>query len=153
MKTARNCVIILVALSLWIANVNADDGESRRGRGRHHGPPPEAFAACEGKAVGDAAQFVAPNGETVTGTCEPADDRLALRPDHPPERSRGRRHSPPPEAYAACEGKSAGDTAQFSGRHGETVTGTCQQEGDRLVLRPDFMKHRLKAGPNGRSDE
>lgn len=55
---------------------------------------------------------------------------------------RGRRqHGPPPEAYAACEGKSEGDTASFESPHGDTVTGTCVQErnGDQLVLRPDNM--------------
>ena len=50
----------------------------------------------------------------------------------------GRRHQgPPPEAYTACEGKSEGDTAEFESPHGDTVTGTCEMEGDRLVLRPD----------------
>ena len=50
----------------------------------------------------------------------------------------GRRHKgPPPEAYTACEGKSEGDTAEFVSPRGDTVTGTCEQEGDRLVLRPD----------------
>jgi len=49
----------------------------------------------------------------------------------------GRHHGPPPEAYTACEGKSAGDTAEFESPRGDTVTGTCEQEGDRLVLRPD----------------
>jgi len=44
---------------------------------------------------------------------------------------------PPPEAYTACEGKSAGDTAEFENPFGDTVTGTCEVEGDRLVLRPD----------------
>lgn len=48
-----------------------------------------------------------------------------------------RRHGPPPEAYTACEGKNAGDTAEFEGPRGDTVTGTCEQHGDRLVLRPD----------------
>lgn len=47
------------------------------------------------------------------------------------------RQAPPPEAYTACEGKSDGDTAEFVSPHGDTVTGTCEQEGDRLVLRPD----------------
>ena len=52
--------------------------------------------------------------------------------------SGGKDHQgPPPEAYEACEGKSAGDTAQFVSPHGDTVCGTCVQEGDRLVLRPD----------------
>ncbi len=50
----------------------------------------------------------------------------------------GQRHQgPPPEAYTACEGKHAGDTAKFVSPRGDTVTGTCQQQGDRLVLRPD----------------
>ena len=51
---------------------------------------------------------------------------------------KGRRHQgPPPEAYTACEGKSEGDTAEFESPRGDTVTGTCEMEGDRLVLRPD----------------
>ena len=104
---------------------------------RQHGPPLEAYTACEGKNAGDEAQFVSPRGKTVTGTCEQEGDRLVLRPDHSRERSGGRRQGPPPEAYSACEGKSDGDEAQFVGLRGETVTGTCEQEGDRLVLRPD----------------
>ena len=52
----------------------------------------------------------------------------------------GRRHQdPPPEAYTACEGMLEGDTAEFESPGGETVTGTCVQEGDRLVLRPDEL--------------
>jgi len=54
----------------------------------------------------------------------------------PPPGRQGHR-GPPPEAYTACESKSAGDTAQFVSPHGDTVCGTCEQEGDRLVLRPD----------------
>ena len=52
----------------------------------------------------------------------------------------GRRHQgPPPEAYSACEGKNAGDTAEFVSPHGDTVTGTCELErdSDRFILRPD----------------
>ena len=44
-----------------------------------------------------------------------------------------RRHGPPPEAYEACEGKSAGVEAELITPRGETVTGTCKEEGDRLV--------------------
>ena len=52
--------------------------------------------------------------------------------------AQGRRpQGPPPEAYTACEGLSAGDTAEFESPHGDTITGTCEAEGDRLVLRPD----------------
>jgi two-component system sensor histidine kinase CpxA len=50
------------------------------------------------------------------------------------------RQGPPPRAYSACEDKSAGDEAQFVSPHGETVTGTCEQEGDRLVLRPNHSR-------------
>lgn len=58
---------------------------ANRGDRRPQGPPPEAYSACEGKNAGDVAQFTDPRGETVTGTCEQQDDRLALRPDHPRE--------------------------------------------------------------------
>jgi len=52
--------------------------------------------------------------------------------------TQNRRHRrPPPEAYSACEGKNAGDKAEFVSPRGDTVTGTCEQEGDQLVLRPD----------------
>ena len=53
------------------------------------------------------------------------------------ERPRGGHQGPPPEAYTACEGKSDGDTAEFVSPRGDTVTGTCEMDGDRLVLRPD----------------
>ena len=55
------------------------------------------------------------------------------------QETRRRHHGPPPEAYTACEDKNAGDTAEFASPHGDTVTGTCEQEGDRLVLRPDNL--------------
>lgn len=50
-----------------------------------------------------------------------------------------RRQGPPPEAYEACEGKSVGDEAEFV----KTVTGTCEQRGDQLVLLPDNFKERF----------
>ncbi len=61
----------------------------------------------------------------------------------------GRRQGPPPEAYTACEGKSAGDKAEFESPRGDTVTGTCEQQGDRLVLHPDNPPER--GGRGGRS--
>ncbi|OUS05217.1 hypothetical protein A9Q81_05090 [Gammaproteobacteria bacterium 42_54_T18] len=57
-----------------------------------------------------------------------------LRPDH--KKANGKRRSPPPEAYDACEGKSAGDEAQFEDRRGETLTGSCEEDNGKLVLRP-----------------
>lgn len=55
------------------------------------------------------------------------------------ERGKGGHQGPPPEAYCVCEGKNAGDTAEFVSPRGDTVTGTCEldHDGERLVLRPD----------------
>lgn len=53
------------------------------------------------------------------------------------QNKRPRPQGPPPEAYTACEGLSAGDTAEFESPRGDIITGTCEEEGDRLVLRPD----------------
>lgn len=48
----------------------------------------------------------------------------------------GKPHGPPPEAIAACNGKSAGATVSFTGRRGDTITGTCEKIGDVLAARP-----------------
>lgn len=55
-----------------------------------HGPPPEAYDACDGKSEGDTSFFESPRGDTITGTCvqEKDDDRLVLRPDNPPDRDK-----------------------------------------------------------------
>ena len=55
------------------------------------------------------------------------------------------RRGPPPAAFTACEGKNAGDTAQFENPRGEILTGTCEEPRGKnnranasgLVLRPD----------------
>ncbi len=47
-------------------------------------PPPEAIAACENKAAGDACSFIAPGGATITGICQTVEDVLACVPDNPP---------------------------------------------------------------------
>lgn len=61
-------------------------------------------------------------------------------------RDRGARQGPPPEAYTACEGKSAGDRAEFTSPRGDTVSGTCEENRGRLVLRPD----RSRGGGSGK---
>jgi hypothetical protein len=97
-------------------------------------PPPEAFEACEGKAPGSRSGFTDARGESLKGVClDDGHGSMVLRPDRPPKD----RRNPPPEAYAACEGKAEGAPAQLVGPQGETVTGTCGFEGNRLVLRPD----------------
>ena len=62
---------------------------------------------------------------------------VASGSDSGTQRPRNGHQGPPPEAYTACECKEAGDTAQFESPHGDIVTGSCEMEGDRLVLRPD----------------
>ncbi len=61
------------------------------------------------------------------------------------------RRGPPPEAFTACEGLSAGDTAEFQGPRGNAVSGTCEQVGDKLVLRPD--KPRGGKGRHNRGED
>ena len=43
---------------------------------------------------------------------------------------------PPPEAVAACKGKTEGTTVSFTGRAGETFTGVCQTTNGVLAARP-----------------
>ncbi len=43
------------------------------------GPPPEALAACVGKAVGTAVSITLADGKVITGTCQ-----IMFRPDRPP---------------------------------------------------------------------
>ena len=137
MRIMNKTLMVLVLVTLWAAQATGNEPMDRKGRHRPRTPPPEAYRACEGKAAGDTAQFTGPNGETVSGTCEEISDRLVLRPDRFNPRRGDRPPGPPPEAYAACEGKNAGDPARFETPGGETVTGTCEEERGRLVLRPD----------------
>ncbi len=148
MNAARNFLFLLVLMTCCVPNAFGGDTDLREPGIRHHGPPPEAYAACEGKNVGDSAQFVSPRGDTVTGTCEQEGDRLVLRPEHSKPRSGGRHHGPPLEAYTACEGKSEGDEAQFVDPCGRIVSGTCEWERKRLVLRPDHTAKNAETGEN-----
>ncbi|MFH2061270.1 MAG: hypothetical protein ABIJ59_20590 [Pseudomonadota bacterium] len=85
MKTMNKFTIaVIVILGICTTITFGSDTENRRPKGGHHGPPPEAYTACEGKTAGDAAGFISPHGNTVTGTCEQQGDRLVLRPDNPP---------------------------------------------------------------------
>ncbi len=51
-------------------------------------------------------------------------------------RQGGRPSGPPSEAFAACEGKAAGDVVTFSGRRGETLEATCKERNGQLVAMP-----------------
>ncbi len=56
----------------------------------------------------------------------------------------GRRppHGPPPEAIAACEGKSEGDSCEFTSPRDETIGGICRNIEEQLACAP-------KGGPHG----
>ncbi len=141
MKTLKTIIIISsIFLSSIVLSNELDQTKNQASNTRRQGPPPEAYTACENKNAGDTAQFVSPRGETRTGTCEQEGDRLVLRPDDKPAQEKrnagGRNQGPPPEAYTVCENKKSGDEAQFVSPHGEKIIGTCEKEGDQLVLRP-----------------
>lgn len=56
----------------------------------------------------------------------PAQDGKAPRDD---------RRGPPPEAYLVCQGKRPGAAAQFTDPRGEVVSGICEAEAGRMVLK------------------
>ncbi len=94
MNTVKKASIIIALLGMLVPiTVFGSESSRGQGRGRHQGPPPEAYSACEGKSAGDTAEFISPHGDTVTGTCEqePDGDRLVLRPDNPPKKGPGGR--------------------------------------------------------------
>ena len=87
MNITRKTSLIIVLLAMFVLSGsmgNEVTAQAGRDGGRPQGPPPEAFTACEGKSVGDSAEFVNPHGDTVTGTCQQQGDRLVLIPDGPP---------------------------------------------------------------------
>ncbi len=134
--------VLLVSALFFFYSMNAIGAnlESRGNRDRHQGPPPEAYTACEGKAVGDAGEFTSPRGENISGICEQQGDNIVLRPDQSKPRGSGTHQDPPTEAYTACEGKNEGDRSEFTGPRGKTLSGICEEEGTLLVLRPDRAK-------------
>jgi len=90
MNATRKISIVFVLLAIYATNAIGNDASPQEKGGRRHGPPPEAYTACEGKKAGDTAKFVNPRGEAVTGTCQQEGDRLALRPDRTRENSSGK---------------------------------------------------------------
>jgi hypothetical protein len=55
--------------------------------GRPAGPPPEAVAACSGKAAGDEVSFTLRDGHQLSGKCQLENGVLAARPTGGPPRS------------------------------------------------------------------
>ena len=88
MNITKKTSMVIAMLGILISfNAFGDDAPSQQSGQKHHGPPPEAYTACEGKNAGDTAKFISPRGDTVTGTCQQQGDRLVLRPDNPPDRN------------------------------------------------------------------
>lgn len=54
----------------------------------------------------------------------------------------GRPPGPPPEAIAACKGKTEGTQVSFTLRDGKSVTGTCRTMDGQLAAMPDRMPPR-----------
>jgi two-component system, OmpR family, heavy metal sensor histidine kinase CusS len=78
-----------------------------------------------------------PGFDRAMDTRPPGPDGGRIRPSGPDGENR---RSPPLEAYKVCEGKRAGSPAQIVNHRGETLTGTCEEEDGKLVLRPDANK-------------
>ena len=85
-------------MSQGMSNGRMGGGGGGRG-GRQSGPPPqfdsadqqqelpeEAFTACQGKEEGDKIQFLLPDGEMVTASCEVVDDHLVALPENKSDR-------------------------------------------------------------------
>ncbi len=140
MKTIKRMSMVFALMIIYATTSFGYNDYSKKNNRRRQGPPPEAYTACEGKNSGDEASFESRRGDTVSGTCALEGDRLVLRPDRSQMRSGRKHHNPPQEAYTACEGKNSGDEAEFSSPHGDVIKGTCEKEGDRLVLRPEHGK-------------
>ena len=81
--------LVLLILPLQVAAQTVEqpnqNGSQQSGSApsKGHGPPPEAYTACEGKSAGETSELLTPDGETLTGPCEAdRDGRLVLRPEN-----------------------------------------------------------------------
>lgn len=91
---------------------SATDANGADGGRPHRAPPPEAFAACDGKAAGDSCTVTTPDDQTIDGTCanpppDAPDTRLACRPNNPPPGGGGDGRGGPPDGNGSgdCDGK------------------------------------------------
>ena len=103
------------------------------GQGGPHGPPPQAaIDACKDLSQGDSCSFTTPQC-SVTGTCQgPEGKPLACAPEGMggPEGASGAsgQNGPPPPPQAAvdaCQSLSSGASCSFTGKNGDSVSGTC----------------------------
>jgi hypothetical protein len=84
MKTIKTVMLLCATSTIIFSSqgycTEIDQTKNQQTHTQRQGPPPEAYTACQGKNVGDVAEFVNPDGETMSGTCEQENDRLVLRP-------------------------------------------------------------------------
>ena len=73
-------------------------GQGQGGNGERQGPPPQAIAACQGKASGAACSFVGRRGDELTGTCFAPPSRPAGGSQN------GQQSSPPPQGNSGNQG-------------------------------------------------
>lgn len=94
--------------------------------------PPQAFADCKGKKVGDIVLLPTPSGQKISAVCTQSPQGLFARPScgMPPH------HTPPPSAFADCKGKKAGVVVQHRIPTGETIAATCTDSPQGLFARP-----------------
>ena len=85
--------LLLSAPFAALAQSDAASAPDQHGQ-HHHGPPPEAIAACKGKAVGTQASFTDRAGRTISGACTQMGDVVAVPP---PRHTNGDRDGPPPQ--------------------------------------------------------
>lgn len=156
MTTPRTLTTNLAALAAVTLTTLAPLGvlaQDRPPPGRGHGPPPEALAACRGRARGATCTVTPPGGRAISGTCDsPAEDApLACRPEGPPPGAQGQRgrRGPPPEALAACRDHARGASCTVTPPDGRAVSGTCDSPSREMPLacRPAGAPHGPPHGP------
>ena len=77
--TFSSIATLMAVIVMLSTNANASNNSHKK-----TGPPPEAFAACQGKEVGDAVTFSGRNGEKVEAVCKEIHDQLVAAPDKMP---------------------------------------------------------------------
>jgi hypothetical protein len=130
----RRVGVAAVLLGLLVPVAALAQSRGGRGSGGHHGPPPEAIEACEGRSDGSSCS-VAIHGDSLDGTCRviPTGESACV-----PE-GMGPPMEPPAEAFEACDGGREGDECTIVAPFGE-LDGECVAMPDRrLVCAPDGM--------------
>lgn len=73
--------LLLTAMTIDQAMADAGDNPPPPNK-RPHGPPPEAYAACEGKQAGETVVIVTPRGRSIEAVCVLKENRLVAKPVH-----------------------------------------------------------------------